>query len=248
MGSCSSNTALGEQDSRPVNRDLLIKMLMIGDSGTGKTELMLRFSGNMSSSFISEIGIDFKIKRVNIGGTNVKLQIWDSAGSERFRTITNAYLRGTMGALLVYSVTSLASFQSVSTWLFQIGRINPHLRCALVGNECHAPESNREVTYAQGQSLADERGIPFFEASAANNINVEESFMRLASDIFDRIRTDPSGTEALASVGEASYPHRNSPPNIDIQRHPELIEGLEYQHRADRPPRLPANSAVPSNE
>ena len=72
--------------------------------------------------------------------------------------------------------------------------------------------------------------------------------MRLASDIFDRIRADPSGTEALASVSEASYPHQNSPPNIDIQRHAELIEGQEYQHRADRPPPLPANSAVPSNE
>lgn len=93
--------------------DYLIKLLLIGDSGVGKSCLLLRFSdGSFTTSFITTIGIDFKIRTIELDGKRIKLQIWDTAGQERFRTITTAYYRGAMGILLVYDVTDESSFNS----------------------------------------------------------------------------------------------------------------------------------------
>ena len=112
--------------------DYLIKMIIIGDSGVGKTCFLLRFSDDNSTSshiatigkaaFLSltYIGIDFKIKTVNIDGKNVKLQIWDTAGQERFRTITQTYYKGAMGIVLAYDCTSEESFENVRNWVKQI--------------------------------------------------------------------------------------------------------------------------------
>ncbi|KAJ8538363.1 hypothetical protein K7X08_014903 [Anisodus acutangulus] len=94
--------------------DYLIKLLLIGDSGVGKSCLLLRFSdGSFTTSFITTIGIDFKIRTIELDGKRIKLQIWDTAGQERFRTITTAYYRGAMGILLVYDVTDESSFNRV---------------------------------------------------------------------------------------------------------------------------------------
>ena len=94
--------------------DSLIKLLLIGDSGVGKSCLLLRFSeDSFQTSFITTIGIDFKIRTIEMDGKRVKLQIWDTAGQERFRTITQAYYRGAMGILLVYDVTDEASFNNI---------------------------------------------------------------------------------------------------------------------------------------
>lgn len=96
------------------NYDFLIKLLLIGDSGVGKSCCLLRFSeDSFTPSFITTIGIDFKIRTIELDGKKVKLQIWDTAGQERFRTITTAYYRGAMGILLVYDVTDERSFNSV---------------------------------------------------------------------------------------------------------------------------------------
>lgn len=95
------------------NYDFLIKLLLIGDSGVGKSCCLLRFSeDSFTPSFITTIGIDFKIRTIELDGKRVKLQIWDTAGQERFRTITTAYYRGAMGILLVYDVTDERSFNS----------------------------------------------------------------------------------------------------------------------------------------
>jgi small GTP-binding protein len=98
---------------------LQIKLLLIGDSGVGKSCCLLRFSeDSFTPSFITTIGIDFKIRTIELDGKRVKLQIWDTAGQERFRTITTAYYRGAMGILLVYDVTDERSFQSKTPMLF----------------------------------------------------------------------------------------------------------------------------------
>ena len=101
--------------------DHIIKLLVIGDSGVGKTSLLLRFSeDSFTTSFISTIGIDFKIKKVMIDEKCCKLQIWDTAGQERFRTITKAYYRGSMGIMLVYDTTDEKSFNNVRNWMKNI--------------------------------------------------------------------------------------------------------------------------------
>lgn len=101
--------------------DHLFKLLIIGDSGVGKSSLLLRFSDNtFTGSYITTIGVDFKIKTVNIDDEKVKLQIWDTAGQERFRTITSTYYRGTHGVVIVYDVTNGETFANVKRWLHEI--------------------------------------------------------------------------------------------------------------------------------
>ena len=101
--------------------DLQIKLLMIGDSAVGKTSLLLRYANDtFSSTFITTIGIDFKIKTVDLDGRRVKLQIWDTAGQEQFRTITRSYFRGAQGIVLVYDITDRRTFNSVRSWMAQI--------------------------------------------------------------------------------------------------------------------------------
>ena len=101
--------------------DYLIKLLLIGDSGVGKSCLLLRFSDDaFNTSFITTIGIDFKIRTVEIDNKRCKLQIWDTAGQERFRTITTAYYRGAMGILLVYDITDEQSFANIRNWCVRV--------------------------------------------------------------------------------------------------------------------------------
>ena len=122
-----------------------IKLLMIGDSGVGKTCLLLRYANDsFSPTFITTIGIDFKIKNVDIDGTRIKLQIWDTAGQERFRTITTSYFRGAQGILLVYDVTDRRSFESIRNWISQIQQhADVHVNKILVGNKCDMTDAQR---------------------------------------------------------------------------------------------------------
>ncbi|CAF4988266.1 unnamed protein product, partial [Rotaria socialis] len=101
--------------------DYLFKLLLIGDSGVGKTCVLLRFCDSaFSTTFISTIGIDFKIRTIDLDGRKIKLQIWDTAGQERFKTITTAYYRGAMGIMLVYDITSEKSFDNIKNWIRNI--------------------------------------------------------------------------------------------------------------------------------
>ncbi|KAJ3669175.1 hypothetical protein LUZ60_011125 [Juncus effusus] len=169
--------------------DYLIKLLLIGDSGVGKSCLLLRFSdGSFTTSFITTIGIDFKIRTIELDNKRIKLQIWDTAGQERFRTITTAYYRGAMGILLVYDVTDESSFNNIRNWIRNIEQhASDNVNKILVGNKADMDESKRAVPTAKGQALADEYGIKFFETSAKTSLNVEEVFFSIARDIKQRL-------------------------------------------------------------
>ncbi|KAL9266124.1 Ras-related protein [Drosera capensis] len=183
--------------------DYLIKLLLIGDSGVGKSCLLLRFSdGSFTTSFITTIGIDFKIRTIELDGKRIKLQIWDTAGQERFRTITTAYYRGAMGILLVYDVTDESSFNNIRNWIRNIEQhASDNVNKILVGNKADMDESKRAVPTAKGQALADEYGIKFFETSAKTNLNVEEVFFSIARDIKQRLAdTDNSRPELVYAL------------------------------------------------
>jgi len=190
---------------------LIIKLLLIGDSGVGKS-CCLRFSeDSFTPSFITTIGIDFKIRTIELDGKRVKLQIWDTAGQERFRTITTAYYRGAMGILLVYDVTDERSFNNIRTWFSNVEQhATEGVNKILIGNKCDW-EEKRVISTEQGQALADELGIPFMEVSAKSNINVEKAFFSLASDIKKRIvdtqqpqqQSQQSGVNVGAGAGNA---------------------------------------------
>ncbi|KAF3513346.1 hypothetical protein F2Q69_00005969 [Brassica cretica] len=196
--------------------DYLIKLLLIGDSGVGKSCLLLRFSdGSFTTSFITTIGIDFKIRTIELDGKRIKLQIWDTAGQERFRTITTAYYRGAMGILLVYDVTDESSFNNIRNWIRYIEQhASDNVNKILVGNKADMDESKRAVPAAKGQALADEYGIKFFETSAKTNLNVEEVFFSIGRDIKQRLsdtdsKAEPatikiSQTDQAAGAGQAT--------------------------------------------
>ncbi|OAY65135.1 GTP-binding protein YPTM2 [Ananas comosus] len=144
--------------------DYLFKLLLIGDSGVGKSCLLLRFADDSYlESYISTIGVDFKIRTVEQDGKTIKLQIWDTAGQERFRTITSSYYRGAHGIIIVYDVTDQESFNNVKQWLNEIDRYaSENVNKLLVGNKCDLT-ANKVVSYETAKAFADEIGIPFME-------------------------------------------------------------------------------------
>jgi len=192
-----TTAAPNPSSSKSAAYDYLIKLLLIGDSGVGKSCLLLRFSDDsFTPSFITTIGIDFKIRTIELEGKRIKLQIWDTAGQERFRTITTAYYRGAMGILLVYDVTDEKSFNNIRNWIRNIEQhATESVNKILIGNKCDMVEK-KVVDSARGKALADEYGIKFLETSAKNSINVEEAFITLAKDIKKRLIDPGDGSVA----------------------------------------------------
>uniref|UniRef100_A0A3P9HW33 small monomeric GTPase n=1 Tax=Oryzias latipes TaxID=8090 RepID=A0A3P9HW33_ORYLA len=168
--------------------DYLFKLLLIGDSGVGKTCLLFRFSEDaFNTTFISTIGIDFKIRTVDLDGKKIKLQIWDTAGQERFRTITTAYYRGAMGIMLVYDITNEKSFDNIRNWIRNIEEhASADVERMVLGNKCDMND-RRQVSKERGEKLAIDYSIKFLETSAKSSINVEEAFLTLARDIMSRL-------------------------------------------------------------
>ncbi|CAK9093149.1 unnamed protein product [Durusdinium trenchii] len=150
--------------------DLFIKLMMIGDSG-----------------------IDYKTKMLWMRGKRVKLQVWDTAGQERFQTITQQYYRSAMGILMVYDVTSEASFQNISRWNEQISKhADKDVQRVLVGNKADAEDI--AVAVGRGQELAEKYGIPFFETSAWFGENVNQAFIKLAEMVIQQRRREERRT------------------------------------------------------
>jgi Ras-related protein Rab-1A len=180
---------------------LLEKVLLIGDSGVGKSCLLLRFADNsFNSSFISTIGVDFKVKTMEVNGSKVKMQIWDTAGQERFRTITSSYYRGAHAIMIVYDITDQESFNNVRNWLQEIDKFaSDNVNKILVGNKSDLP--NRQVDTAQARDFAASLGIPFIETSAKTSANVEQAFLKMASDVQKRLAEQGGGRGGAAGGG-----------------------------------------------
>ncbi|XP_019731538.1 ras-related protein Rab-8B [Hippocampus comes] len=181
--------------------DYLFKLLLIGDSGVGKTCLLFRFSeDSFNTTFISTIGIDFKIRTIELDGKRVKLQIWDTAGQERFRTITTAYYRGAMGIMLVYDISNEKSFENIKNWIRNIEEhASSDVEKMVLGNKCDMSD-RRQVSKDRGEKLAIDYGVKFLETSAKSSLNVEEAFYTMGRDILHNLSSKtPDNTAAGAS-------------------------------------------------
>lgn len=194
--------------------DYLFKLLLIGDSGVGKTCVLFRFSEDaFNSTFISTIGIDFKIRTIELDGKKIKLQIWDTAGQERFRTITTAYYRGAMGIMLVYDITNDKSFENIRNWIRNIEEhASRDVEKMILGNKCDMNDK-RMVSKEKGEQLAIEHGIKFMETSAKASINVEEAFFTLARDIKAKMdkKMDASNAQSKGGGGYQLKNETNKP-------------------------------------
>uniref|UniRef100_A0A7E4VWK7 Ras-related protein Rab-10 n=1 Tax=Panagrellus redivivus TaxID=6233 RepID=A0A7E4VWK7_PANRE len=188
--------------------DLLFKLLLIGDSGVGKTCILYRFSDDaFNTTFISTIGIDFKIKTIELKGKKIKLQIWDTAGQERFHTITTSYYRGAMGIMLVYDITNGKSFDNIAKWLRNIDEhASEDVVKMLLGNKCDMSD-RRVVSKERGERIAIDHQIRFLETSAKSNINIDKAFYDLAEAILDRMpTTSTSDNVRIRPVDQDSQP------------------------------------------
>jgi small GTP-binding protein len=174
------------------NYDYLVKILLIGDSGVGKSSLLIRYSENtFTDNFSSTIGIDFRIKTIDVNDKRIKLQIWDTSGLERFKTVTGAYYRNVMGIFLVYDVSNIKSFQNINNWLKNVKKNASDEKCLmLIGNKCDKEE--REVSFEIGKQLADELNIKFIETSAKSTINIDEIFTEMAINIIENMNNEYS--------------------------------------------------------
>jgi len=168
--------------------DYLFKILLIGNSGVGKSSLLLRFSDDtFTGNFMPTIGVDFKIRTLEVDGKTIKLQIWDTAGQERFKTITSSYYKGAHGIIVVYDVTDKDSYKNIDTWMNEIEKhASDNVSRILCGNKSDL-EDSRQVSTDEGKELADTYNIRFIESSAKDNANVEEAFTLMTKEIKSRV-------------------------------------------------------------
>ncbi|XP_027162947.1 ras-related protein RABC2a-like [Coffea eugenioides] len=180
--------------------DYSFKILLIGDSGVGKSSLVLSFISQQYLQDLSPtIGVDFKIKLLTFGGKRMKLTIWDTAGQERFGTLTSSYYRGAHGIILVYDVTRRETFTNLSEiWAKEVELYSTNHDCIriLVGNKVDR-DCERAVTVEEGMALAQEHKCLFFECSAKTRANVQQCFKELISKILEAPSLLEKGSTAV---------------------------------------------------
>ncbi|EIE76545.1 hypothetical protein G6F57_007318 [Rhizopus arrhizus] len=200
--------------------DYLFKLVLIGDSGVGKSNLLSRFTTNeFNLESKSTIGVEFATKNLEIDNHTVKAQIWDTSGQERYRAITGAYYRGAVGALLVYDITRQSSFQNVQHWLKELrDHADPNIVIMLVGNKVDLSESSRQVTTEDGGSLAEQEGFLFVETSALDATNVDKAFATVFDTIYSNL-PKKTNQSADAATNQPTAGER-------IQLRPPSVRGL----------------------
>lgn len=164
--------------------DYLFKLIIIGDSGIGKSSLLNRFADDVyTDSYISTIGVDFKIRTIDIDGKMCKLQIWDTAGQERFRTITSSYYRGAHGILLVFDITNPESFVNLTAWLKEVTNYaSETVNLILIGTKSDLVEK-RKISYTDASEFAKNNNMEYIETSAKSSINIDTAFITLTNNL-----------------------------------------------------------------
>ena len=188
------------------NYEVMFKVVLIGDMKVGKTNIVSRYIKNeFNKDSMSTIGVEFGSKELVIEGHNVKVQIWDTAGQEKYKSITNAYYKGAKGAFVVYDITNKNSFDNADNWLNNL-RASADKKCSiiLIGNKSDL-EDKREVSIQQGEEKAKNSEIAFMETSALSGDNIDKAFEMMINEAYKICHS-----EMLADV------------NIDIGKSDEL--------------------------
>jgi len=197
----------------------LFKYIIVGDTGVGKSCLLLQFTDKRFQPVHDlTIGVEFGARMITVNNKRIKLQIWDTAGQESFRSIIRAYYRGACGALLVYDITRRVTFNNLSRWLDDIKEDGgENITIMLIGNKADL-KNRREVTYEEGQRFAEKYGLTFIETSAKTSNNVEKAFINTAIDIYKKIESKEINIEddscgiklGISEMRQTSYMDSNS--------------------------------------
>ncbi|CAE6094146.1 unnamed protein product [Arabidopsis arenosa] len=166
--------------------DYVFKLVLIGDSGVGKSQILSRYARNeFSLDSKATIGVEFQTRTLVIDHKSVKAQIWDTAGQERYRAVTSAYYRGAVGAMLVYDVTRRQTFDHIPRWLEELrNNADKNIVIILVGNKSDL-EDQRAISMEDAKEFAEKEGLFFLETSALNAVNVESAFSTVLTEIFN---------------------------------------------------------------
>lgn len=186
--------------------DYVFRLLLIGDSGTGKSSLLLRFTeNNFNDQRAATIGVDFKIKTVFVNNRVIKLQIWDTAGLERFRTITNAYYRNVDGIIVVCDLTNYNSFVNVDKWIREVKMYGTSSKFnILIGNKCDYV-ARRQVSHDELTQMSEALNVPFLEVSAKSGHKVHEMFYDVAEEILIKKVERMSFDERIETFPDNEY-------------------------------------------
>ncbi|XP_072975330.1 ras-related protein Rab11C-like [Typha angustifolia] len=179
--------------------DYLFKIVLIGDSGVGKSNILSRFTRNeFCLESKSTIGVEFATRTLQIESKTIKAQIWDTAGQERYRAITSAYYRGAVGALLVYDITKKQTFDNILRWLRELrDHADANIVIMMVGNKSDLNHL-RSVSEDDAQVLAEKEGLSFLETSALEAFNIEKAFQTILSEIYHIVSKKAFATQEAA--------------------------------------------------
>ena len=168
--------------------DIKLKIMVLGESMVGKTSLITRYTNDkFGGRYLCTVGIDFQKKKIEKNGKKVLLQIWDTAGQERFRNVTKNYFHSSQGFILAYDINNKESFDKVQFWIEEIkANAEEKIKCILIGTKCDLDK--REVSEEDGQTLGEKYGYKFLETSAKENININEAFETLVSEIMNNFK------------------------------------------------------------
>eukprot|EP00794_Sanderia_malayensis_P003691 gene3691-4209_t len=169
--------------------DYVFKIIIVGDAGVGKSCLLRRFADqSFTDNYINTIGVDFKVRTLDIHGKSIKLNIWDSAGQERFRTIVNTYYRGAHGVIVVYDTTDRDSFAHLPQWLDDVSELaEPNSKKLLVGTKVDLDAAHRQVSKQTVSNYAHSINVPFIETSAKSGQNVEQAFNQMTTLLLEEM-------------------------------------------------------------
>ncbi|RNA24431.1 ras-related Rab-11A [Brachionus plicatilis] len=196
--------------------DLLFKIVLIGDSGVGKSNLLTRFTKNeFNFKSTSTIGVEFSTRTVQIQNKKIKAQVWDTAGQERFRSITSAFYRGAVAALLVYDITKRESFENVDKWYKELRQNGEKdMVVILVGNKCDLKHL-RAVSQEEATSFAESKKISFIEASALEAVNVDTAFQNVLTDV-NILKNNAENDDKGKPSNDASTINNKAPESIKL--------------------------------
>ena len=180
--------------------DMMVKVIIIGDSGVGKTNIMSKF---LKNKFMEEskatVGVEFGSKLFDLNGHKIKAQIWDTAGQEKYKSITGAYFKGSKGALVVYDITQKSTYESLEKWINDLKSAgDPKITIILIGNKSDL-EENRQVSKEQGEEKAKSFGCAFLETSALSGDNIDKAFNMMVKEIFEKFSNDSAEDSELES-------------------------------------------------
>ena len=173
-----------------------IKIVTLGNTSVGKSSFIIKYIDNrFTYNYTATLGLDFKQKKIKLkDGKDVRLRIFDTAGQERFRSVSVSFIKKADGIILIYDISNRETFNSIGEWIKNIREIGKELLpVVLVGNKCDLPEEERKVTSIEGEEKADQFKIPFFETSCKDGINIKEAFDKIVEEITTKSNWSPNG-------------------------------------------------------